>query len=67
MLTVGYIRFKGNKGIDDLTSDLVSDTDDGSLGDALVEDQGRLDLSSGETVPRDVDDIFVWLSPRSVK
>ena len=50
-----YARLEGNKGEDSLAGNIVSDTDDSSLGDAFVEDQSRLDLSGGETVARDVD------------
>jgi len=50
-------RFEGNKGEDSLTGEVISDTDHSSLGDTLVEDQGGLNLSSGETVTRDVDDV----------
>lgn len=64
---MGYVRLKGDKGIDGLAGEVVGDTDDGRLGDSLVEDQSRLNLSSGETVPRDADDIWVRLSPCSVK
>lgn len=59
---MGYIRFKGDKSMDGLAGDFIHDTDRGSLGDGLVEDQSRLDLSSRETVPRDVDDILIRLS-----
>ena len=53
--------------MDGLAGEIVAHTNDGSLGDTLVEDQSRLNLSSRETVPRDTDDIWVWLSPCSVK
>jgi hypothetical protein len=53
--------------VDGLAGELVGDTDDGSFGDTLVENQRRLNLSSGETVPRDADDIWVRFSPCWVK
>lgn len=43
--------------MDCLTSEVISGTDDGSLSDAWVEDEGRFDLGSGETMSRDVDNI----------
>ena len=66
-LKIGYIRFKSNIGVDDLASEFVVDTDDGGLGDALVGDQSGLYLSGGQTVARDIDDIWIRLSPSSVK
>ena len=53
----GYVRLEGNKGMDSLAGEIVGYTDDGSLCDTPVKDQCRLDLSSGETVSRDIDDI----------
>jgi hypothetical protein len=43
--------------MDGLTSELISSTDDGSLSDARVHDEGGLDLSSRKTMARDVDNI----------
>jgi len=58
-----YARLESNKGEDGLAGELIIDTDNGSLCDTLVEDQSRLDLSSGETVSRDVDDIWLPIQP----
>jgi hypothetical protein len=43
------------------------DADDSGFGDTSVKDQRRLDFSGGETVSRDVDDIYVPLSSCLVK
>jgi hypothetical protein len=34
-----YARLEGNKGEDGLTGEIISNTNDSSLGDTLVEDQ----------------------------
>ena len=52
-----YVRLEGDEGVDSLARELVVGTDDGGLSDTRVEDEGRLDLGSRETVTRDVDDI----------
>lgn len=43
--------------MDGLTSQFVIRANNGSLGNTVVEDKGRLNLSSRETVTRDVDDV----------
>ena len=52
-----YSRLQGNESMDGLASEFISGTDDSSLSDARVHDEGGLDLSSRETVARDVDNI----------
>jgi hypothetical protein len=42
-----------HKGIHSLASDIIVASDDGRLGDSLVEDEGRLDLGGGQAVARD--------------
>lgn len=42
-----------HKGIHGLASDIIVASDDGSLGDSLVEDEGGLNLGGGEAVARD--------------
>jgi hypothetical protein len=53
----GYGRLEGNICDDCLTGNIIRDTDGSGLGHTTVEDQSRLDLSGGEAVARDVDDI----------
>lgn len=43
--------------MDGLTSQLVVCADDGSLSNAIVQDEGRLDLSGRQTMSSDVDDV----------
>ena len=47
----------GDKGVDCLASQFVSNTDDGSLGNGVVLNQGSLDLSCRQTVTGYVDDV----------
>ena len=60
-LICGVVRELGlqrDEGVDGLASELVGRADDGGLRDALVQEQRGLDLRGGETVTRDVDDIW---------
>jgi hypothetical protein len=55
---VGLITgLDGNKGSDCLASELIGHTDNSSLGDGVVLDQSGLDLSSGQTVTGNVDNV----------
>jgi hypothetical protein len=47
----------GDEGVDSLSGKLIGDTDDGGLSDSGVVDQGSLDLSGGETVTGNVDNV----------
>ena len=49
---------EGHEGIDSLARELIGNTNDGSLGDRVVLDQGRLDLGRRQTVTADVDDVI---------
>jgi hypothetical protein len=46
-----------DKGVDSLAGELVRHTNDGSLGDGIVLNQGSLDLRSRQTVATNVHDI----------
>lgn len=48
----------GDESVDGLSGEIISSSDDGSLGDSSVNDQRRLDLSGRKSVTRDVDDII---------
>ena len=48
----------GNKGSNCLTSELISHTNDSGFSDSVVLDQGSLDLSSGQTVTGNVDNVI---------
>jgi len=48
----------GDKGGDCLTGELVGHTDNSGFSDSVVLDQGSLDLSSGQTVTGDVDNVI---------
>lgn len=48
----------GNKGVDGLARELVRHTNDGSLGDGGVLNQGSLDFGSRQTVTADVHNII---------
>ena len=39
------LRLEGNEGIDGLASELICGTDDSSLGNTLMKDESRFDLS----------------------
>lgn len=54
---VKYSRLERNECIDGLASELICGTDDSSLGNTLVKDESRFNLSGRETVTGDVDDI----------
>jgi hypothetical protein len=56
-LVEGKVGLHSDESDDGLTSELVGDTDDGSLGDTVVEDEGGFDFGGRETVTRDVDDV----------
>lgn len=49
--------FQADEGMDTLSRNFVSGSDDGSLGDGLVHDEGGFDLGGGEAMSRDVDDV----------
>lgn len=51
------IRFEGDEGENCLTRQLISRTNDGSLGHARVQDERGFDLRSRQAMARDVDDI----------
>lgn len=51
------IRLECYVGDDGLSGELVGHANDGSLGNAVVLNQCRLNLSGRETVTRDVDDV----------
>ena len=56
---VGLIAvLDGNKSGNGLTSKLVCNTNDSSLGNGVVLDQGGFDFGGGETVTGNVDDII---------
>ena len=61
------LRFESDESVDGLTCQLICGTDDRSLGDTLVEDESGFDLSCGETMTRDVDDIYFRENSRKVK
>ena len=53
-----HVRFESDESVNGLTCQLIGGTDDRSLSDTLVEDESGFDLSCGETVTRDIDDIY---------
>jgi hypothetical protein len=50
--------FDGDESIDGLARELISDADHGCLGDGMMLNQGSLDLSCGQTVATNVDDVI---------
>ncbi len=52
-----YVPLESDEGVDGLASELIVGTDDGRLSNTIVENECGLDLSSGQTMTRDVDDI----------
>lgn len=53
-----YSRLECDERVHGLAGELVVRADDGSLGNTVVQDEGRFDFGSGETMARDVDDIY---------
>lgn len=54
---LGYI-LEGDESVNGLSSELIGDTDDSGLSDVWMGEESGLDLSSGQSVTRDVDDII---------
>lgn len=48
----------GNESVDSLAGEFISNTDDGSLTDSGVLNEGSFDFGGGETVATDVDNII---------
>ncbi len=52
-----HVRFQRDEGMHSLASKLICSTNNGGLGDGRMHDKGRLNLSSGQTVTGDIDDV----------